>query len=102
MNNKELEVIIKNFATINEWDVEFINGDSFEVAYDAENDVVFGNDCGVIDFSKITDIVCCDNCVDFLYNGRTCSFRVSRKSNKSNFDFKFQETMMSLLGDNIF
>lgn len=99
MNNKELEVIIKKLASKYEWDVEFINGGSFEVTYDAENDVVFGNYCGVIDFSKITDIVCRDNCVDFLYDGRTCSFRASRKSN---FDFKHQETVMALLGDYIF
>jgi hypothetical protein len=99
MNNKELEVIIKQLASKYEWDVEFINGGSFEVAYDAVNDVVFGNYCGVIDFSKITDIACRNNCVDFLYNGRICSFRASRKSN---FDFKHQETVMALLGDCIF
>ena len=99
MNNKELEVIIKQLASKYEWDVEFINGGSFEVAYDSVNDVVFGNYCGVIDFSKITDIACRENQVDFLYNGRTCYFRASRKSN---FDFKHQETVMSLLGDCIF
>ena len=99
MNNKELENIIKQLAAKYEWDVEFINGGSFEVAYDAENDVVFGNYCGAIDFSKITDITCRNNCVDFLYNGRTCSFRASRKTN---FDFKHQETVMALLGDCIF
>lgn len=98
MNNKELEVIIKQLASKYEWDVEFINGGSFEVAYDAENDVVFGNHCGVIDFSKITDINCCNECVVFLYNGRTCYFRASRKSN---FDFKHQERVMALLGDYI-
>lgn len=98
MNNKELEVIIKKLASKHEWDVEFISDGSFEVAYDAENDVVFGNHCGVIDFSKITDINCCNECVFFLYNGRTCYFRASRKSN---FDFKHQETVMALLGDYI-
>lgn len=99
MNNKELEVIIKQLAAKYEWDVEFINGGSFEVVYNAENDIVFGNYCGVIDFSKISDIVCRNNCVDFLYNGKICSFRASRKSN---FDFKHQETVMTLLGDCIF
>ena len=99
MNNKELEVIIKKLAAKYEWDVEFINGGSFEVAYDAENDVVFGNYCGVIDFSKITDIACHEKQVDFLYDGRLCSFRASRKST---FNFKHQETMMALLGDSIF
>lgn len=99
MNNKELEVIIKHLAAKYEWDVEFINGGSFEVAYDAENDVVFGNHCGVIDFSKITDVASRNDCVEFLYNGRICSFRASKKSN---FDFKHQETVMALLGDYIF
>ena len=98
MNNKELENIIKQLAATYEWNVEFIKGGSFEVAYDAENDVVFGNHCGVIDFSKITDINCCNECVVFLYNGRTCYFRASRKSN---FDFKHQERVMALLGDYI-
>lgn len=99
MNNKELEVIIKKLAATYEWDVEFISGGCFEVAYDSVNDVVFGNYCGVIDFSKITDITCREKQVDFLYNGRICSFVASRKSN---FDFKHQETVMALLGDYIF
>ena len=53
---------------------------------------------GRIDFSKISDINCCNECVVFLYNGRTCYFRASRKSN---FDFKHQERVMALLGDYI-
>lgn len=85
MNNKELEVIIKKLASIYAWDVEFIRNGCFDVAYDTENDVVFGNYCGVIDFSKITNIVCHEKEVDFLYYGKPCSFRASRKVY---FDFK--------------
>lgn len=79
MNNKELEVIIKKLASTYAWDVEFISGFSFDVAYFAENDEVSARYYGVIDFSKITNIVCHKKEVEFLYYGKPCAFRASRQ-----------------------